>query len=380
MPSGGFQGQVPFAGTSAGGAPFETGGAASLVTSVSWKTVVESADSSIFASTPSAASRGTEAAVAYVETTNAMPPSSRVLVQRFDASAERIGSSIVIGDDPDRQSEVTLASDGQRYAACWTSNLEVHCSLIDELGQAQRDVIAFSGENPTIVASPSGWVVAYAASDTRLVLQALSPTLEPSGDPVELSLSPQFRDLAPLFTPTPSGFALVGAGTDDGHDVLLRLGPDLLPSAAAISLGADFWFSGHLVASDSRAAVSLSAPYGAYLLLMDAAEISATLLASGGEKAGMDQALLLTEGGIGAAWLTGGDRVAQRFFADGRDGEIGLSTRGTPSSLGSMPDEGSESYQELLGVGDRVLLVGRASKRGPLAGDGAIRVAALTFP
>jgi hypothetical protein len=171
---------------------------------------------------------------------------------------------------------------------------------------------------------------------------------------------------------------LVGASLDDGHDGLLRFDADLQPQGSAIPLGRDFWFSGQLVASDTRAAVSLSAPYGSYLLLLDADRVTAELPVAGGGKVGMDEALFLTDGGIGAAWLTSNFEVRRRFFADGHDAEIGLESRTTGSLLG-IEEEGTDSYQHLLQVKDQALLVGRARRSGYL-GPGGIRVAALRFP
>lgn len=213
-----------------------------------------------------------------------------------------------------------------------------------------------------------------------LRLQPLDPQLEPTGTAVDLNRSTNFENpqAAPLLTPTPSGFALVGARSDDGHEGLLRLGPDLQPVGAAIPLGRDFWFFGQLVASDTRAAVSLSAPYGSYLMLMDREQVTAELLIAGGGKTGMDEALLLTEGGLGAAWLTGGRYLMRRFFADGADAAIGLGARSTQGPLG-FPEEGTDSYQQLLTVGGQTLLVGRDRRYGYL-GPAAIRAATLSFP
>jgi hypothetical protein len=357
------------------------GAAGSAPTAVTWKVVAETTDSDIYATIPAAASRDDDAAVAYVEQTVTPPATARVVMQRFDATLERMGPLLVLGNDPDAQSNVTLASDGKQYAACWNSSLEVHCSLVDEQGHVRQNALALSGQYATIVASPSGWVIAYATSDTELRLQPLAPALEPAGSAVDLQLSARFvyPKVGVLLTGTPSGFALVGARLEDGHDGLLRLGADLQPVGPAIPLGRDFWFSGQLVASDTRAAVSLSAPYGSYLILLDAQQVTAELLISGGGKTGMDEAFLLTDGGIASAWLTRDVEVQRRFFADGQGAQVGPGNRDMRPLLG-MPEAGTDSYQQLLKVGRQTLLVGRAYRYGYLGGSGTIRVAALTFP
>lgn len=355
---------------------FPPDSAGAVSTPVTWKTIVE-AMGNTFVSTPAAASRENDAAVAYVERPDATPATARVVLQRFDASGERVGPLLTLGTDPTPQSGVTLASDGTQYAACWDAAAEVHCSLVDEEGHVQLNALSLDGQLATLVASPTGWLLAYATSDTELRLQPLTSALEPTGSAVDLQRSPAFRypKAAPLLAPTPSGFALVGASSEDGHEQLLRLNAKLKPVGSAIPLGHDFWFFGQLIASDTRAAVSLSAPYGSYLMLLDKEKVVAELPISGGGKTGMDEAFLLTNGGIGSAWLTPDAQVRHRFFRDAHEAEVGLGSRDGGPLLG-MPEEGTESYQQLLQVAGQTLIVGRAYRYG----YGAIQVAALTFP
>ncbi|MEI9952704.1 MAG: hypothetical protein WDO74_27915 [Pseudomonadota bacterium] len=382
MPSS--SGQSGSAGSSAAQGGSETQDApdgGNVRTPLTWKVLATSLDSKLNANPPSAASRGRDAGVAYVEYSDTMPPTARVVMQRFDASGEQVGSLAALGSEADRFSDVSLASDGKQYAACWTFNLEVHCSLVDEQGQVQLNAVEFDGQYPTLVASPSGWAIGYTISGAQLRLQALTPALELNGSPVDLQQSARFQGarLGPLLTPVPSGFALVGAKSADEHEGLLRLDADLQPLGDATPLGRDFWMSGQLVASDTRAAVSLSVAYGSFLLLLDAHQVTAELPVAGGGKAGMDHALVLTQGGIGAAWLDGVAEARRRFFADGHDAEIGLETHDNPSTAIGLPEEGIESYQQLLQVADRTLLVARQTRSGSLA-NAPIRVATLTFP
>jgi hypothetical protein len=370
-------GGAPDAGAANSGAvPAGTGG--NVPTAVTWKVIATSTDTDIFATTAVAASRGNDAAVGYVEQSGTTPVTARAVMQRFDAAAERIGPLLILGTDPNPQSNLTLASDGKQYAACWDSALEVHCSLVDEQGHVQLNALALGGQYATIVASPTGWVIAYATSDTGLRLQALTPALEPTGSAVDLQRSAHFvyPKIGTLLTRTPSGFALVGASLEDGHDGLLRLDADLQPLGPGIPLGRDFWFSGQLVASETRAAVSLSAPYGSYLLLLDAEQVVAELPIAGGGKTGMDEAFLLTDGGIGTAWLTPDLGVLRRYFADGHEADLDLGNRDMKPLLGN-PEEGTDSYQQLLKVADQTLLLGRAHRYGY---GGAIQAARLTFP
>ncbi|HYP76534.1 MAG TPA: hypothetical protein VER12_11285 [Polyangiaceae bacterium] len=366
---------------------------ATLLTEVRWKVLVESTDPNIFASAPAAASREHDAAVAYVERTYqaeaaSEPPIARVVMQRFDATGERLGSLIELGSDPDSASGVTLASDGKRYAACWntapmptartTFPAQVHCALFDEQGEVQPSSLALAGRSPTIVSTAQGWVVAYASTDTELRVQPLTAALAVGGTPVDLPLSSglSYSKAGPLFASTPSGFALVGARLEDGHDALTRLDLDLQPTAA-IPLEHDFWFFGQLVATDTRAAVSLSAPYGSYILLFDETRVTAELPIAGGGKTGVDQALSLTEGGIAAAWLGPDLAVWLRFFADGQDEAVGLGGHGEEGSLLGSPVEGGDSYQQTLEVAGQTLLVARGIRYGYLPNE-AIRVAPLT--
>lgn len=358
--------------------PPATGGSNAGV--VRWNVVAESTDSRIFATTPAAASRGIDGAVAYVEHSDDTPGIARVVLQRFDAQGKRVGTPLVLGTDSQPYGAVTLASDGTQYAACWDSTVDVRCSLLDGAGTVQESILALAGQHPALVAAPSGWVLAYVVGDTTLRLQPLTSLLQPTGVHVDFERASRVdsADAATLLAATDSGFALIGARADDGHDGLLRLGVDLRPLGPAIPLGRDYWFYGQLVASDERAAVSLSAPYGSYLLLLDTERVTAELPIGGGGKTGMDQALLLTEGAIDAAWLTRDGDVQRRVFENGRDGEVGLSSRGTDDLLG-LPQEGTDSYQQLLKVEDQTLLVARNRRYGYL-GQSAIRVAPLTFP
>ncbi|MET0790353.1 MAG: hypothetical protein ABW061_02420, partial [Polyangiaceae bacterium] len=265
---------------------------------------------------------------------------------------------------------------------CWTSTAEVHCSLVDEQGKAHEHALALPGQYPTIVARPGGWAVGYAASESELFLQLLTPALGLVHEPVSLKLSAQIpqRKSGPLLTPTPSGFALVGAALEDGHDGLLRLDADLQPAGAPVALGRDLWFAAQLDASDTRALLSLSVPYAGYLLIVDGDQVTAELGVSGGGKVGMAPAVLLTDGGFGAAWLKRDWDVLRRFFGDGHDAEIGLATRSNAVSPIGLPEEGFDSYQQLLHVGGKTLLVARSGRYGGIGAGREIRAGFLTFP
>ena len=367
--------------SAAGSAGAQFGG--STATPVTWKVLAETQDSNVYVTVPSSASRGKDAAVAYVESTtlSSTETQTRVVMQRFDAHGERLGSPIELANDADQRSNVSLASDGERYGACWNTATEIHCSLIDGEGRAQPDTLSITGQYATIVAGASGWAVAYMGSDKRVRLQPLSATLELDGTYIgpQIFALPSSRADGPLFAATPSGYALVGSNDEDGNVSLLRLSPDLQSVVDSSPLGRSLWLSGQVIATDTRAAVSLAAPYGSFLLLLDAKNVTAELPISGGGKAGMDSALLLTDGGIGAAWLDRGAGVRRRFFPDGHDADIGLANRAANASLLGGQEEGSESYQQLLQVADQTLLVARSRRYGLFPGS-AIRVAALTFP
>ena len=351
---------------------------------VTWKVLAESQDQNVYISVPAAASRGKDAAVAYVERIgdSSTATSVRVVMQRFDASGERLGSLAVLGNDSNEYSNVTLASDGKQYAGCWNAALEVHCSLVDEQGQVQPDALAIAGQFATIVAGASGWALAYSGSDGLVRLQLLTSSLALKGSALAPQLSAQFAvdGDSPLFVATPSGYVLVASSKEGGEVSLLRLSADLQSVVSASALGRDLWSTGQLVASDTRAAVSLAAPYGSFMLLVDETEVSAELPIAGGGKTGMDEALVLTEGGIGAAWLKGEGQVRRHYFADGHDAEIGLETRIPTSNLLSQQEQGTGSYQQLVKVGTQTLLVARSALYGYLASGGAIRVATLQFP
>jgi len=342
-------------------------------TPVTWKPLADSADAEVSINVPSAASRGKDAAVAYMERTT-----GRVMMQRLDATGERIDAPVQLASDAVERSNVTLASDGKQYAACWSVAAEVHCSLVDEQGAVHLNALSVSGQTATIVASAEGWVLAYTASDKHVYLQRLSPALDLTGKFVATQWFAQFssQDSAPLFAATPSGFVLVAANKEGGDLDLLRLGADLQSVVATAALGHNLWFAAQLVATDTRAAVSIGIPYGSFLQLLNEKELTAELPIAGGGKAGTDQALVLTEGGVGAAWLDGSAAVHQRFFADGHDSDIGLDPRTPSNAVLGQPEQGTESYQQLVQVGSQVLLVAKANRYGSL---GALRAAALNF-
>lgn len=316
----------------------------------------------------------------YVEWSDTPTGTARVVLQRFGPAAERVGPLLELANDPDQYAGVTLASDGTQYAACWDSSAEVHCALVDSEGTIQQNILELPGQHPTLVAAPNGWVIAFAATDTTLRLQSLSQSLRPTSTSVDFERSLRFASAkaGALLTATPSGFALVGARADDGREGLLRLDANLRPLGPAIPLGRDFWFYGQLVASDERAAVSLSAPYGSYLLLLDAEQVTAELPIAGGGKTGTDQAFLLSDGAIEAAWLTRDAGIGRRDFSDGHDAEVGLESRGTDDLLG-LEEQGTDSYQQLLRVEDQTLLVARAHRFGYLE-PAPIRAVVLTSP
>ena len=352
------------------------------LTPVTWKVLVESSDSSLYAGAMIAVSRGKDAAVAYLEQSDLSSAAARVIMQRFDATGQRLGALVELGNDPEPYTAITFASDGKQYAACWNTPPEIHCSLVDEQGTVQRNALTLAGQYPTLVGRDGRWAIAYSASETELRLQALTPSLEVTGDPVSLEPSSAFRTQkrGPLIAPTPSGFALVGAALADEHDALWRLDAELQPVGSPVPLGHDLWFTAQLAASDTRAAVSLSAPYGAYLLLLEGARVSAELPMGGGGKTGMDHALLVNDGGIGAAWLDPNGALWRRYFADGRDADVGgLVEREANFPPPGPSEEGTDSYQQLLRVSDQVLVLARARHYGYLASD-SLRVASLSFP
>jgi len=368
------------AGTSSGGSGGSAGAAGgrhgTVPTKVTWKTLAESTDSTFSISLPSAASRGKDAAVAYVERAT-----GRVVMQRFDASGERIGSLVVLASNADERSNVTLASDGKQYAACWNVAPEIHCSLLDEQEKVHLDVLAVAGQYATIVAGATGWALAYSGADKHLRLQPLTAALELNGSYIgaQLIVQHSVQDVGPLFASTPSGYALVASNTEAGNVDLLRLSADLQSVVSATGLGHGLWYAGQLVASDTRAAVSLSVPYGSFLLLLDAKKLTAELPIAGGGKSGTDQALVLNKGGVGAAWLDRDAAVRQRFLPDGHDSEIGLDPRTPATEVLGLEEEGDDSYQQLVQVGDQSLLIARTMRYASLSGAGALRVAVLKF-
>jgi len=369
-PGGG--GTAAFAGTG-GGAGTAHG---TVLSTVDWKVIAESQDSTVSSNVPSVASRGKDAAVAYMER-----PSRRIVLQRFDESGDRLGSPVELGINVDERSNVTLASDGKQYAACWNAAPDVRCSLIDEQNQIHLNALAVSGQYSTIVARANGWALAYSGQDKLVRLQPLTPTLALDGSFIGPVLYTQFsvQDIGPLFAATPSGFALVGSNNEAGDVSLLRVSADLQSVVSATPLGHALWHSAQLVASDTRAAVSLSIPYGSYLLLLDQKKLTAELPIAGGGKTGTDQGLLLTEGGIGAAWLGGNMAVRRRFFADGHDSDVGLDPRTPSNEVLGLEEEGTGAYQQVVQVGNRALLVAKTTRYGSIYGAGAIRVAALNF-
>lgn len=356
-----------------------------ILTTVTWKPIAQAAGSNLYLSVPSAASLGNEAAVAYVERTSAsgMPTTARVVMQRFDSNGEPRGSLIVLANNPGDRSTVTLASDGEQYAVCWDETTSIRCSLVDDQGFIERNTLGLLGQNATIVARANGWAIAYTGSDRRrLRVQLLSSLLQLDGGGVDprLFTYPSPGDQSPLFVATPSGYAMVGSETDSGPASLVRLGPDLQQVVAPIALGRGLWFASQLVASETRAAVSLSAPYGSYLLLLSRERLTAEVLIGGGGKAGTSQALLMTDGGIAAAWLSPDGGVRRSFFADGHDDDIGIENRSPDGALLGVQGEGTDSYQQLVEVADQTLLVARAIRYGAFHDATALRVAPLAFP
>lgn len=380
--SGAGAGSVDSSAGAAGTGAHQPG--SSTLTTVTWKPIAQAAGSNLYLNVPSAASLGNEAAVAYVErtSTSGMPTTARVVMQRFDSNGEPRGSLIVLANNLADRSTVTLAGDGNQYAVCWDETTGIRCSLVDDQGVTERNLLGLPGQNATIVARANGWAIAYTGSDKRIRMQLLSSLLQLDGGEVDPQLFsyPSPGDQTPLFVATPSGYVVVGSETDSGPASLVRFGLDLQQAVAPIALGRGLWFASQLVASETRAAVSLSAPYGSYLLLLSRDRLTAEVLIGGGGKAGTSQALLMTDGGIAAAWLTPNGGVRRRFFADGHDDDIGVENRSPDGALLGMQEEGTDSYQQLVDVAGQPLLVARAIRYGAFHDATALRIAPLTFP
>lgn len=245
-----------------------------------------------------AASAGAEGAVAYTEVGDVGGVERTVIkLQRLDGTGAARGRAVELGFVPTAYlANLTLATDGSRYLACWEHESEIACafSLVSE-GPA-FPALSVVGGSPSVAYGAGTWALAYGVPG-HLAIVRLANDGSAAGNPVMFDAEVGMQPMARLAA-TKLGFVLVG-GREDVRAHLLD--SSFAPITDPVSLGARFWTRSAVAVSGRTAAVSVSKPYGSDLFLVDA-ESGAFIKAhefSGGYKEGLNVALAADEASFG---------------------------------------------------------------------------------
>jgi hypothetical protein len=269
-----------------------------------------------------AASAGDEGAIAYSVHSGVSGTPTHIMLQRLDSKGAPRGSAIELGvADADYLPGLTLASDGERYIACWADDSQMACAAAPA-GQGDASPgLSLPGVSPSLACSSGMCALAYGFPGQLAVMRIAGNGMA-DGSPAmfEAGEDPYFQT-GPLLAATKLGFVLVGGDEVRVHTLDFALSPIAEP----VGLGASPWAFGALAASDTAVAIHLSEPYGSNLFLVENGAVTHTLPFAGGGKVGL-RAALIQEGtsfGMAAAnpdeFGENGDDLLYRMIEQGGD-------------------------------------------------------------
>lgn len=246
------------------------------------------------------ASAGNEGAIAYseLETPDQGASSTRLLikVQRIDSNGAALGSAVELGAiESSYVSDLTLASDGNQYVACWAHDSQIACAAAP-IGQGSASPgLSLAGGSPSLAYSSGTWALAYAIPG-RLAVVPLSSDGTAAGSPAmfEAGGALDVPSLV-LLASTKGGFALVGG--ENMH--VYSLDQAFSPIAKPIKLGVKPWAFGAIAAFEAKVAINLSEPYGSNLFLIEDGVLKDVQPFGGGGKGGLRVALTAEEPSFG---------------------------------------------------------------------------------
>lgn len=213
----------------------------------------------------------------------------------LDGTADGDAIELGVGEGP------SVATDGERYVACWHGASTVSCSAIDLSTGDVEPVLDVAGMGAAVSYGFDRWVVAYGTGQEvnhPLVLQPFSATFE--AEP-SVTMGEVLDSERPSLIATAEGFLLID--TDLSNDYSLRgtpLDAALQPVGEPVLWGVRYWMRPPAVFIDETQIV-LSAPeaYGAQIV-SEGGQVKATL--SGGGKEGLSATLIDAEGPV-VCWV-----------------------------------------------------------------------------
>ena len=237
----------------------------------------------------------------------------------------------------------TLATDGARYAACWSTRPSasqddpmIACATAPVGGGALDTIPRFAGVAPALAPSPRGLMLAFGTIDSqassskkfRVHLRELdgagaSWTSEP------IAGTSGF-DAAIQVTSTPSGFFIASFYGGEGFRVALDLtiakGPFPIGKLFGTQPGTE-----NIVAIGDTVAIDCAVPYShEYMVIDPSNRVTTSLSVGGGVKLGHSAFLWEEAGSFRAAW--------QKTF----DGDA-LRVRTLPLDAGRVQDSGEDA-------------------------------------
>lgn len=247
--------------------------------------------------------------------------STRVMLQRIEATGARIGEALEISASREVAPIVrmSIAGDGERYFYCLSSQSDVTCGLFEPPLAHTPQVFEAAGQSVAVAFTQDTWLVGYRT------LRA-----DPEGDePVELVLQTFSRDgldpgptlrLAthgeqPVLTATETEFVLVASYAEHAFAPhVFWLDPELRVTRAPVALDARAAVAGGVAATAELVVVSSAFAYHSVLSLLGPASPLRTHVFDGGGKMGAYYALAATGGTITASCFTrAGSLVATTF-------------------------------------------------------------------
>jgi hypothetical protein len=175
---------------------------------------------------------GKEAAIAYAESTGST--GWAIKLQRLTEAGAASGAVVSLGVSLAMATAgpvVGLATDGNRYMACWdqaNTGSDVACAVVPVGMGGATPGFSGPGDSPTIAVGTAGWALAY-GSNGKIVAQALGNDGKASGASVNVGAQ---QPPSPNIVATTAGFAVVGGGY-----TLYRLDAMLHSVGSAVPVG-----------------------------------------------------------------------------------------------------------------------------------------------